>query len=85
MTLFLLGNISVGNILTILPFGDLVDMIKLKGEDLWAAFENSVAKYDPVDRPGAFLQVSGMTKFWTAFNRSLFHNLAIYKDDVRIR
>ena len=56
---FLVGNISVGDILTVLPFQDIVDMIKIRGKYLRQAFENSVARYDPVERPGAFLQVSG--------------------------
>jgi len=46
-------------VLTILPFGNVIDMVKLRGLHVRQAFENSVAKYDPVDKPGAFLQASG--------------------------
>ncbi|XP_052809054.1 snake venom 5'-nucleotidase-like [Mya arenaria] len=53
------GNISMGQVLTILPFGNQVDLIRLRGLHLRQAFEHSVAKYDPQDRPGAFFQMSG--------------------------
>ena len=49
----------MGQILTVQPFGDIIDLIKIKGQHIWEAFEHSVANYDPDDRPGAFLQVSG--------------------------
>lgn len=64
---------------TVFPFGDLVDMVKLKGVYLREVFEHSVAKYDPVDKPGAFLQVSGnhfdlqvqyRTRYYLAENES---------------
>jgi len=76
---FLVGNISVGDILTVLPFQDIVDMIKIRGKYLRQAFENSVARYDPVERPGAFLQVSGK---YSVYNCNLnFHshyNIVVY-------
>ena len=50
----------MGQVLTIQPFGNVIDIIKIKGQYIWDAFEHSVANYDPHDRPGAFLQVSGM-------------------------
>lgn len=55
----ILGNISKGDVLTTMPFGNMVDVITIKGKYLRAAFEHSVEFYDPIDRPGAFLQVSG--------------------------
>ena len=56
---YVTGNVSLGDVLTILPFGNVIDMVKLRGLHVRQAFENSVAKYDPVDKPGAFLQASG--------------------------
>ena len=49
----------MGQVLTVQPFGNVIDIIKIKGKYIWEAFEHSVAKYDPHDRPGAFLQMSG--------------------------
>ena len=49
----------MGQVLTVQPFGNVVDMVKLNGSILRQAFEHSVAKYDPRDRPGAFFQMSG--------------------------
>lgn len=54
------GNISKGDVLTTMPFGNMVDVITIKGKYIRAAFEHSVEFYDPIDRPGAFLQVSGI-------------------------
>ncbi|KAH3736665.1 hypothetical protein DPMN_043238 [Dreissena polymorpha] len=54
-----IGDISMGQVLSVMPFGNNVDMIKLKGIHLRQAFEHSVANYDIHDRPGAFFQMSG--------------------------
>ena len=53
------GPISMGQVLTIQPFKNVIDIIRIKGQYIWDAFEHSVANYDPHDRPGAFFQVSG--------------------------
>lgn len=60
----IVGTISNGQVLQILPFGNNVDMIQIKGEHLKKTFEHSVAKYDRHDRPGAFLQMSGKEKIF---------------------
>ena len=57
--LFISGPISRGQVLTVQPFGNTIDMIKIKGVFLKQAFENSVKRYDPSDLRGAFLQMSG--------------------------
>ncbi|KAL4232880.1 5'-nucleotidase [Mactra antiquata] len=53
------GNITTGQVLTVQPFGNVVDMIQIRGVHLKQAFEHSVANYDIHDRPGAFFQMSG--------------------------
>lgn len=53
------GDISMGQVLTVQPFGNVIDMIQLRGVHLRQAFEHSVANYDRHDRPGAFFQMSG--------------------------
>ena len=42
-----------------MPFGNMVDVITIKGKFLRAALEHAVEHYDPIDSSGAFLQVSG--------------------------
>ena len=53
----------MGQVLTVQPFGNVIDIIKIKGQYIWDSFEPSVANYDPHDRPGAFLQISGEAFF----------------------
>jgi 5'-nucleotidase / UDP-sugar diphosphatase len=52
------GKISTGDILTVLPFGNLVSTFKLSGKDLTAALENGVSQIS--DGAGRFPQVSGL-------------------------
>ncbi|XP_041352269.1 snake venom 5'-nucleotidase-like [Gigantopelta aegis] len=56
------GDISVGDVLSVLPFRNTVDIIELKGIHVLGMFENSVARYSKdADRLfGGFLQVSGI-------------------------
>nr|XP_022291712.1 5'-nucleotidase-like [Crassostrea virginica] len=54
------GNISQGDVLTTMPFGNNVDLINLQGRYLRQALEHAVSKYDKLNRAGAFLQVSGL-------------------------
>ncbi|XP_029900236.1 5'-nucleotidase [Myripristis murdjan] len=52
------GNISMEEILSVLPFGATFDLIQLKGSTLRKAFEHSVRRYG--SNSGEFLQVSGI-------------------------
>lgn len=58
-----IGNISRGDVLTTMPFGNNVDLINLQGKYLRQALEHSVERYDRLNRAGAFLQVSGASSF----------------------
>ena len=51
----------MGNVLEVLPFGNVIDLITVKGSTLYKALERSVSNYDPVEQDGAFLQFSGKT------------------------
>ena len=53
------GTITRGDVMTLMPFGNSVDIISIRGKYLRQALEHSVSRYDVTDRPGAFLQVSG--------------------------
>ncbi|KAK3603341.1 hypothetical protein CHS0354_025947 [Potamilus streckersoni] len=54
------GNITMGNVLTVFPFGNYIDLIKIRGIHLRKMLEHAVENYDPQNRPGAFLQMSGL-------------------------
>ncbi len=53
------GDITKGQVITVLPFGNYVRMIEVKGSTLLAAMERGVSSYPELD--GGFPQVGGMT------------------------
>ncbi len=53
------GDVTKGEVLTVLPFGNTVRVIKLKGSDIKLALENGV-KMLP-ERSGGFPHIAGMT------------------------
>ncbi|WP_254842678.1 5'-nucleotidase C-terminal domain-containing protein [Bacillus sp. MRMR6] len=53
------GNITLANVLTVLPFGNTLAIMNLKGSEIKAALEHSVS-VAPATANGAFLQVAGM-------------------------
>lgn len=52
------GDITVGNVLTVLPFGNQIATLGLTGADVIAALENGVSRWENTD--GRFPQVGGM-------------------------
>jgi len=60
------GEITVGDVATVQPFGNNIDMIRVTGENLLHNLEISVRDYDLVDMPGRFLQMSGKKTFCTS-------------------
>ncbi|MBN8191178.1 5'-nucleotidase C-terminal domain-containing protein [Bacillus sp. NTK074B] len=53
------GNITMGEVLEVLPFGNTLVTLNMTGEEILLALEHSVADLD--GEAGQFLQVSGMT------------------------
>ncbi|WP_433617419.1 5'-nucleotidase C-terminal domain-containing protein [Paenibacillus cellulositrophicus] len=53
------GTITKGDIVTVLPFGNQIVQLKVKGSDIKAALENGVSDYP--QSKGGFSQVSGVT------------------------
>ncbi|MGG3915715.1 bifunctional metallophosphatase/5'-nucleotidase [Rossellomorea vietnamensis] len=53
------GDITLGDVLEVLPFGNTLVTLNLTGEEILLALEHSVADLD--NEAGQFLQVSGMT------------------------
>ncbi|HHX62715.1 MAG TPA: LysM peptidoglycan-binding domain-containing protein [Epulopiscium sp.] len=58
------GDITQGQVITVLPFGNYVKMIEVKGSTLLAAMERGVSSYPELD--GGFPQVGGMTYTFNA-------------------
>ena len=59
VVVFFPGDVTTGDILTVLPFGNQVDIIKVTGKNLREQIEFSVSEYTVSQPNGAFLQVSG--------------------------
>jgi 5'-nucleotidase / UDP-sugar diphosphatase len=60
--------VTLGDVLTVLPFGNLVSTFELSGADLWATLEHSVSRAENPENEGTgrFLQVSGLRFSWDA-------------------
>jgi len=60
------GDISVGDVLEVLPFGNLISTFGLTGADVVAALENGVSRAENPDNEGTgrFAQVSGLRYSW---------------------
>lgn len=58
------GEITMGEVLTVLPFQNTLATFQLKGEDVVAALENGVSRLE--DGAGRFPQVSGLTYVFDA-------------------
>ncbi|WJV30935.1 cell wall-binding repeat-containing protein [Rossellomorea sp. AcN35-11] len=54
------GDITLGEVLTTMPFGNNLVTLDLTGEEIVAALEHSVKRVEGEDAPGEFLQVSGI-------------------------
>ena len=54
-----LGSITMEEILTVLPFGETIDLVQIKGSTVKKAFEHSIHRYGSMS--GEFLQVSGLS------------------------
>jgi 2',3'-cyclic-nucleotide 2'-phosphodiesterase (5'-nucleotidase family) len=53
------GTVTKGDIITVLPFGNQIVTLKVKGSDIQAALENGTASYPELS--GGFPQVSGIS------------------------
>lgn len=53
------GEITIGEVNSVLPFLNTNDVVELEGKYLLEALEHSVSNYDPIALPGRFLQFSG--------------------------
>jgi 5'-nucleotidase/UDP-sugar diphosphatase len=60
------GDVSLGDVLEVLPFGNTVATFELTGADVWAALENGVSRAENPENEGTgrFPQVSGLRFAW---------------------
>jgi 5'-nucleotidase len=60
------ATVTLGDVLTVLPFGNLVSTLELRGEDVWAALEHGVSRAENPENEGTgrFPQVSGLRYTW---------------------
>lgn len=54
------GTVTLGDVMTVLPFGNLISTFELTGSDLKEVLENGVSRVDVEEGTGRFLQVSGL-------------------------
>ena len=52
------GDVTMGQVLEVSPFGNQIATFGLKGSDVWAALENGVSQFE--DQAGRFPQVGGL-------------------------
>ena len=74
----LAGDVTYGGVMNVLPFGNTIATMGLKGQDMLAALEHSVRLY-PAEN-GGFLQTSGMRY---TFNPALPAGSRIVSAEVR--
>lgn len=53
-------NITLEDLYSMMPFGNTIELIQLKGDIIRQAFEHAVSEYQVEDAHGRFLQVSGI-------------------------
>lgn len=58
------GEVTVGEVLNVLPFNNTFFIFELSGTDIINALENSVSHIELTEGTGRFLQVSGMRYSW---------------------
>ena len=63
------GNITLSDVMSVIPFGNTIEVVTISGKVLKEMFEHSISKFDPSEEhlEGRFLQVSGIrvTYDWT--------------------
>lgn len=62
------GDVTVGNVLEVLPFGNTLARVDLTGAQLLAALENGVSQVEST--AGRFPQVAGLRFIWSRLNKA---------------
>ena len=77
-------DLVIGDVYTVLPFGNAVVTRDISGAQLWAAMENAVSRISPVDGTGTdgrFAQISGFRFTYDSTRTPLDRVLSITLDD----
>ena len=76
------GAVTMGDVLTVLPFGNLISTLELSGADVWAALENGVSQAE--DMAGRFPQVGGLRYTWDGSQEpgSRIVSVDVWNDDT---
>lgn len=72
------GNITMEDLLTILPFGSKIEAVELTGAELMEVLEHSVYRYENGNDNGEFLQFSGLNVVYD-MNKPTGHRVADVK------
>ena len=60
------GNVTIGEVITVLPFNNTIVVIEVTGAELMAAIENGIK--DLPNPSGAYAQLGGVEAIWNRFN-----------------
>ncbi|MCD4782485.1 MAG: 5'-nucleotidase C-terminal domain-containing protein, partial [Candidatus Eremiobacteraeota bacterium] len=60
------GNVTIGEVITVLPFNNTIVVIEVTGAELLAAIENGIK--DLPNPSGAYSQMGGVEAIWNRFN-----------------
>ena len=66
------GNVSLGDILEVLPYRSTIERVEVMGNTLRKVLEHSVSNLNPDDPPGIFLQYSGKQWSYSLFSKPHF-------------
>jgi 5'-nucleotidase len=78
------GDITVGNVLEVLPFGNTIALVSITGANVIAALENGVSQVE--SNAGRFPQVAGLRFSWNrnAAPGSRVHNVEIWDETMQM-
>ncbi|KAF7727302.1 hypothetical protein EC973_007818 [Apophysomyces ossiformis] len=65
-SIFEVGQLTLGDIMVAFPFQDPIVVLRLTGQEIWDALENSVSEYPKQE--GRFPQLAGMRLEWNPTN-----------------
>ncbi|WP_338554449.1 5'-nucleotidase C-terminal domain-containing protein [Paenibacillus sp. KS-LC4] len=68
------GDITLGHLLTVMPFGNNLTALKMTGREIIAALENGVSGSTPVSEEGRFPQVAGMKFYYDMTKQPEIYN-----------
>ncbi|SFF01212.1 2',3'-cyclic-nucleotide 2'-phosphodiesterase/5'-or 3'-nucleotidase, 5'-nucleotidase family [Paenibacillus algorifonticola] len=68
------GDITLGSVLSVMPFGNNLTALKMTGAEITAALENGVSGTTPTSEEGRFPQVAGMRFYFDSTKKPEIYN-----------